>query len=329
MKPIRTHLNYLRLQGDAAAVAKHSYGGLTDAEKAAFRAKDCVVYQGKVRELVRRGKELYIVHTDRLSAFDRHVGMVPYKGTILAAISEFWFHESAQLMATHYASTPHERVLKVESLEPVRAEVIVRAYLAGTMMRAYQKGERTFCGVHLPEGLKPFGKLPELMLTPTTKAAAYQHDENATPKELIDCGVVNHSDWKTIETMALNLFRHGQKVYAEKGWILVDTKYEFGRDRNGKIKLIDEVHTPDSSRLWVAKSYAARLAQGQEPEMFDKENVRRFLLSKGFSGEGEVPKVPAELLVDLALTYLDVAEGLLGKELLTVGPLESCPDLKI
>jgi phosphoribosylaminoimidazole-succinocarboxamide synthase len=313
---LRAILESLR-HADSSSASHHSYGGLTDLEKKVLVDKGCLVYQGKVRELVRRGKELDIYHTDRLSAFDRHVGMVPYKGLILAQTSSFWFKKVQGSVPNHYLASPHERVLRVESLDPIRAEIVVRGYLAGSMMRAYLKGERSFCGVTLPEGLEPFGALPELIITPTTKAAAYEHDENASPKELIARGIVTREEWECLTAMALALFRSGSQILAEKGWMLADTKYEFGRDAAGHLKIIDEIHTPDSSRLWVRKSYESRCAAGQEPEMFDKENVRRYLLAQGFSGHGTVPEVPAPLLIDLALTYLDVAEGLMGHPLET------------
>ena len=291
------------------------YSGFSDEEKAQERDKGHEVYQGKVRELVRSNDELWIYHSDRLTAFDRYVGMVPFKGAILAKISEFWLEEASKILPTHLHGCPHERVIRAEAMTPFKVEVIVRGYMAGSMARAYAKGERVFCGARLVEGLNEFDKLPENIITPTTKAAAFEHDEDATPEELIESGVCSREQWNQISEMALKLFELGQKVYAEKGWILVDTKYEFGLAADGSIKVIDEVHTPDSSRLWVRDSYDARIKKGEAPEMLDKEIVRRFLISKGFSGEGEVPLVPRENLIQLAKVYLEVAEGLCGREL--------------
>ena len=178
-------------------------------------------------------------------------------------------------------------------------------------------GERVFCGVRLPEGLKPFGRLPEPIITPTTKAAAFEHDENTTAAELIRRNVCTQKEWDTLSAMAFKVFELGTKIYAEKGWLLVDTKYEFGRTSDGTIKLIDEVHTPDSSRLWNIASYQNRMQKNEPPEMLDKENVRRWLLDHGFSGHGDVPAVPRSILIELAQIYLLVAETLIGKPLTT------------
>lgn len=326
MKPIRELLKEIAHSSDPdRAVTEHAYQGFSDSEKKEFQQKNLTVYAGKVRELIRTDNELLIYHTDRLSAFDRFIGLVPYKGTILAEISQYWLEAAAEVVPTHYLSRPHERVLRCISCTPYKVEVVVRGYMAGSMMRAYQKGIREFCGVKLPEGLESYRSLPEPIITPTTKAAAFEHDEDATPEELVQQGVCTREEWVQISQMALNLFRFGQRKYAEKGWILVDTKYEFGRDGSGQIRLIDEIHTPDSSRLWVKDTYETNLARGDAPEMLDKETVRRYLLEQGFSGQGAVPKVPVNRLLTLAETYLKVAETLTGRPLMSVGPLPRTP----
>lgn len=328
MKPIRDFLKELSHQNENdRAVELHAYKGFSEAEKKEYSDRHITIYAGKVRELIRTERELYIYHTDRLSAFDRYVGLVPYKGTILAAISEHWLREASAIVPTHLIDRPHERVLRCISCEPYKVEVIVRGHMAGSMARAYQKGHREFCGVKLPEGLEAYHSLPEPIITPTTKAAAYQHDEDATPAELIAQGVCTADEWATIADMALKLFRFGQEKYAEKGWILVDTKYEFGKDPQGQIRVIDEVHTPDSSRLWVQASYRQQLSRGEAPEMLDKENVRRYLMDQGFSGQGTVPRVPVSKLVALAETYLKVAETLIGTTLMSEGPVSQSPRL--
>ena len=316
MKAVRELLNEIANDNSSAAVEKYSYNGLSEEQKKELDAKGVEHYAGKVRELVKDGDTLHIYHSDRLSAFDRYIGMVPFKGAILADISKFWLEETEKLMPTHFKSMKHSRVIDGEACTPVMAEVIVRGYMAGSMARAYEKGVREFCGVTLPEGLTNYCKLPNAIITPTTKAAAFEHDEDATPEELIESGVATKEQWAQIEEMALKLFAHGQKVYAEKGWILVDTKYEFGFAKDGSIKVIDEVHTPDSSRLWDLASYEEKVSKGEAPVMLDKENVRRYLLEQGFKGEGDVPEVPAKVLVDLAKVYLGVAEKLSGKELM-------------
>ena len=299
------------------AIRKSAYYGMSDSQKAQFNSDGYHTYQGKVRELLQKDDNLFIFHTDRLTAFDKYIGMVPYKGAILSEISRFWLENVKDLIPTHFDKSVNERVLKVKNCKPVKAEVIVRGYMAGSMQRAYKKGVREFCGVTLTEGLTDFQKLPEAIITPTTKAAAFEHDEDATPAELIEQGVCTQEEWNKISDMALKLFARGTEVYAEKGWILVDTKYEFGWDQDGNIVVIDEVHTPDSSRLWVKDSYQSRISAGEQPEMLDKEIVRRFLIEKGFSGEGEVPEVPAEVLVSLSKVYLKVAETLTGEQLQT------------
>jgi phosphoribosylaminoimidazole-succinocarboxamide synthase len=313
-------LKELAADRSAGAVERHAYKGLSQAQIKDLAASDISTYTGKVRDVVRVGGELLIVHSDRLTAFDKLIASVPYKGTILTAISEFWLNEAKKVVPTHLISRPHERVLRCEQAEPFKIEVIVRGYLAGSMQRAYEKGEREFCGETLPEGLKAYGKLPENIITPTTKAAAFEHDENTSPAELIANKVCTKAEWDEISKMALTLFAHGQKVFQQVGWLLVDTKYEFGRTRDGKIKVIDEIHTPDSSRLWVAATYAERVSKGQAPEMLDKENVRRYLLEKGFSGHGPVPEVPVSVLIELAEVYLKVAETLGGKPVMSEGP---------
>ena len=322
MTPVRDLLEEIRRSPDPrAALDRHAYHGPEESEKELLRRQGYEVYQGKVRELARKDGELLIYHTDRLTAFDKYIDMIPYKGTILAGITRFWMAEAEKIMPTHYLGAPHERLLKVRAMNPYKVEVIVRGYMAGSMMRAYDKGERLFCGAALPDGLKSWGKLPENIITPTTKAAAFEHDEDATPDELIEQGVCTRAEWEEISSKALELFARGQEVYQEKGWILVDTKYEFGKDDKGQIFVIDEAHTPDSSRLWTAATMESRLSAGQAPDMLDKEIVRRWLMENGFKGEGKPPEVPVETLIALAETYLDVAERLMGEPLLSSGPV--------
>lgn len=314
MQTIRQSLdNILKSNDKSKIVQEISYGALKATEVEKAKSLGFHYYQGKVRELLKKDNFLHIIHSDRLSAFDRHVGLVPYKGQILSELSKYWLEKSSEVMKTHLISEPCERVLKVNYHEPIKAEIIVRGYLAGSMARAYEKGERNFCGEVLDDDLVPFGPLRTPILTPTTKS---EHDENTTGDELIETGIVSKEEWQHIRKKAFELFELGQKVYNSHGWILVDTKYEMGRDGNGNIVLIDEIHTPDSSRLWVKESYDQLVSSGKPPKMFDKENVRRYLIEKGFMGEGDIPEVPAEVLISLASTYLEVAEKLIGRELI-------------
>lgn len=323
LKAIRHYLQAIReSRTPEETLNEHAYSGLSDKERSQRISEGRVVYAGKVRELVGHADELLIYHSDRLSAFDRFIGMVPYKGVILADLSEFWFSAAKAIVPTHFIDRPHERVLRCKACQPFKVEVIVRGYMAGSMARAYERGVREFCGAKLGEGLLVFRPLPNPIITPTTKAAVYEHDQDMSPKELMARGIVTAAEWQAIESMALKLFDFGQRVYAEKGWIMVDTKYEFGRDKAGEICVIDEIHTPDSSRLWVRDTYEKRVASGEAPEMLDKEPIRRYLMAQGFSGQGDVPTVPVAHRVDLAETYLTVAETLRGHSLETEGPVK-------
>jgi phosphoribosylaminoimidazole-succinocarboxamide synthase len=258
---------------------------------------------------------LLMIHTDRLTAFDRYIAMVPFKGLILSELSRFWMEKVSTIVPTHFKKAANRRTLELEPCEPIKAEVIVRGYMAGSMMRAYGESVRVFCGQTLEENIKPYQALPSAIITPTSKAAAFEHDEETTAQDLINSGVCTESEWLEIESLAFALFKEGQRIYAEKGWILVDTKYEFGRKKNGEICVIDEIHTPDSSRLWIKSSYDQALAAGIPPEMLDKEIVRRYLLEKGFKGEGNVPDVPSTLLIELARTYLHVTQTMMQEKI--------------
>jgi phosphoribosylaminoimidazole-succinocarboxamide synthase len=299
--------------GNDSLWRKHLWEGPAQTDIANWQAQGYSVYQGKVRTMLDRDGRVQMLHSDRLTAFDRMISCIPGKGALLTAISKWWFQQlSSRDIPTHFIDSPGPRVILAEACSPIKVEVVVRAYLAGSMLRAYQKGERMFCGVVLPEGLKPYERLPEPIITPTTKAAAFEHDENVTVDQLIRSGLCSVSVWDEISKLALRVFSIGSRLYGERGWILVDTKYEFGKSKSGQIKLIDEVHTPDCSRLWVQNSYQERWANNQPPEMLDKENVRRWLVSQGFAGTGPVPVVPRDVLVELGRTYLKVAETLTG-----------------
>lgn len=317
-EPIAEIYKKIKESPDSDEMAKaHCFPGLSDQQIKSRQLDGYKFYRGKVRDLLIKGDTIQMIHSDRLTAFDKYISVVPFKGTLLAAISEFWLNKAKEIVPTHFIDRPSEKVLKVEALEPIKVEVIVRGYLAGSMERAYEKGERTFCGQELPEGLINFCQLPDVIITPTTKAEVFEHDEDTTPEKLIAAGVCTQKEWTQIHEMALALFKQGTKINQSLGWILVDTKYEFGRARNGTIKLIDEIHTPDSSRFWVASSYDERISLGKAPEMLDKEIVRRWLMDEGFQGEGEVPKVPAKVLINLGEVYLKVAESLTGEPILS------------
>lgn len=292
---------------------KYLWEGPTQSDIAKWQAQGYGVYQGKIRSVLNRDGRVQMMHSDRLTAFDRLISHIPGKGVLLTTISKWWFEQLKDVVPTHFIDAPGPRTMITESCTPIKAEVVVRGYMAGSILKAYEKGERMFCGVKLPEGLKAYERLPEPIITPTTKAAAFEHDENISGEELIAKGVCSKADWDEISKMALKVFSVGTRLYGEKGWILVDTKYEFGRGQNGKIKLIDEVHTPDCSRLWVKATYEDRLKANEAPEMLDKQFLRRWLLEHGFDGYGDVPDVPRSVLIDLARIYLQVAETLTGE----------------
>lgn len=291
---------------------KYLWQGPEQSDVAKWQAQGYGVYQGKIRTMLSRDGRVQMLHSDRVTAFDRLISHIPGKGAILTSISRWWFEQISKEVPTHYIESPGPRVLITESCAPIKTEVVVRGYLAGSMLRAYENGERLFCGVRLPDGLTPYERLPEPIITPTTKAAAFHHDENTSADELIKNGVCTKADWDTMSQMALQVFSLGTRLFSERGWIFVDTKYEFGRSGAAKIKLIDEVHTPDCSRLWVKETYDERLKAGQAPEMLDKQNLRKWLIDRGFTGFGDVPDVPRSVLLDLANIYLHVAETLIG-----------------
>ncbi len=273
------------------------------------------IYRGKVRDLIIDDHCIYMIHSDRLSAFDRSIGLVPYKGLILAAISAFWFKMLDGIVPHHFLAAPHPRIIQAKKLRPLKVEVVVRGYLAGSMQRAYQSGVRDFCGNLLPEGLEAFAKLPNPIITPTTKADVYEHDAEISAAQLLANAIVTEKQWDKIKEYALKVFAIGQKEFATRGWTLVDTKYEFGVDDADCVHLIDEVHTPDSSRLWRNIQRESADGTAKTPEMFDKEIVRRYLQDQGFTGYGPVPNVPAALFIEMAQRYLTVADHLLAKPL--------------
>lgn len=291
-----------------------TYSGISSRFKQLLNSQEISFYQGKVRQCLSKGDRLLIIHTDNLSAFDKFITNVPCKGALLSSLSRYWYEQIQDQLPTAYISSPHERILLLKKLKPVKMELVVRAYMAGSMLRAYNRGERVFCGNRLPEGIKNYEKLPELLVTPSSKAEAYAHDEERSPSQLIEEGICSEKEWDYMQNCALNLFELGSEIYRKNGWILADTKYEFGRNEQGELFVIDEIHTPDSSRLWKLEGYETRFAQGQNPIMFDKEIIRKYLISQGFQGEGGVPPIPRYLIQTFLRSYLDVNETLWKQE---------------
>jgi phosphoribosylaminoimidazole-succinocarboxamide synthase len=270
---------------------------------------------GKVRDWypLPDGKRL-IVTTDRLSAFDRVLACVPYKGQVLNQLAAWWFHQTEDLIPNHLITLPDPNAAVVTEVRPFPIEVIVRGYITGVTSTAlwyrYSLGERDIYGYRFPEGLRKNQALPEPIITPTTKGSATGHDERLTCNEVVDKGYLDAATWEQIQAAALAIFERGQQVAQASGLILVDTKYEFGRAPDGTVMLIDEVHTPDSSRFWKADTYAARFGVGEEPENFDKEFVRMAYAEKGYRGDGYIPTMPSDLWITASQRYIAIYEML-------------------
>jgi len=272
---------------------------------------------GKVRDWydLPQGRRL-IVTTDRLSAFDRILARLPYKGQVLNQLSAWWFAQTESLIPNHLISVPDPNASVVTRVEPLMVEVVVRGYITGVTTTAlwhrYSLGERDIYGYTFAEGMRKNQALPEPIITPTTKAVT-GHDERLTVAEVVDKGILDASTWKQVQSSALAIFKRGQELAAKAGLILVDTKYEFGRTPDGQVILIDEVHTPDSSRFWKKDSYLASFEAGQEPENFDKELVRKAYIAHGYQGEGPAPDLPAELWAAASERYITIYEMLTGQ----------------
>jgi len=272
--------------------------------------------QGKVRDIYGRGEKLILVTTDRLSAFDRILGLVPYKGQVLNQLAAFWFKQTEEIVANHLLELPDPNVAVVRTCTTLPVEVVVRGYISGVTQTAlwyrYIQGERTIYGIDFPDGLQKNEMLPMPIITPTTKARDGGHDERITSAEVVASGLVEAKLWRQVCDAAIALFQRGQAIAQRAGLILVDTKYEFGVDANGQLTLIDEVHTPDSSRFWRADSYAERQRAGLEPENFDKEFIRLYYVAKGYRGDGEPFPMPPDLAIQAAERYITTYEMLSG-----------------
>ena len=255
---------------------------------------------GKVRASWAAGDQRrLIVTTDRLSAFDRVLAGVPYKGQVLNQLSAWWFERTADIITNHVISVPDPNALLAREARPLPVEVVVRGHITGvtdtSLWGMYETGARTMYGYHLPDGLQKNTPLPRHLVTPTTKAVTGGHDEPLSCADVTERGLLEPALWDRVVDTALAVFGRGVELGAAAGMILADTKYEFGLTADDELILIDEVHTPDSSRWWVAESYEHRLAVGDEPESLDKEVVRRAFAAIGYKGDGPVPDVPGEV----------------------------------
>jgi phosphoribosylaminoimidazole-succinocarboxamide synthase len=275
-------------------------------------------YEGKVRDnYTTADGRRYIVVTDRISAFDRVLGTLPLKGQILNRLAAFWFDKTRDVAPNHVISIPDPAVLLARECEPLPVEMVVRAYVTGVTSTSiwthYQRGVRVFCGHTLPDGLKKNQRLPSPILTPSTKAEHGDHDVSASREEILAMGRISARDFDEAARLAMALFARGEDHCKKQGLILVDTKYELGKDKAGNIVVIDEIHTPDSSRFWFEASYAERFERGDDPESFDKEYVRRYLAAQGFTGDGPIPPIPDNVRIEATRRYVETLEKITGE----------------
>lgn len=305
--------------------------------------------QGKVRDFYVQKDNRIIITTDRQSAFDYVLGAIPYKGAVLNQLAAFWFQKTKHIIPNHLISLPDPNVTIAKNLTPIPVEMVVRGYMSGvtktSIWYSYQQGEREIYGIHFPDGLKKNDKLPTPVITPTThgspsashstlrddssgsdsksSGSSSGHDERLTKKEILEKKIVSKKIYEQMEQASLKLFSFGSKLAEKKGLILVDTKYEFGLDEKGNVTLMDEIHTPDSSRFWIKKTYKKRLSSGEEPENFDKEFLRLWYFQKGYRGDGKPPKMTDEIITALSKRYIAVYEILTGKKFKTFSyPIE-------
>jgi phosphoribosylaminoimidazole-succinocarboxamide synthase len=272
-------------------------------------------YQGKVRDTYRQPDQIILVTTDRISAFDHVLRQtIPFKGQVLNQVAAYFFKATEDLVPNHVLSVPDPNVTLAVPCEPIPLEFVVRGYLAGHAWREYRDGERTLCGQPLPEGLQESSRLPEPILTPATKAEE-GHDEDITRHEAIDRGLIDAKTFDQLEEWALRLFQRGSSLAQDQGLLLVDTKYEFGRRPNGELVLIDEVHTPDSSRYYYADGYEKRLGRGEAQQQLSKEFVREWLMDHGFQGKkGQtLPDLPDDFRITVAERYIELYETITGQ----------------
>ncbi|MBN1219875.1 MAG: phosphoribosylaminoimidazolesuccinocarboxamide synthase [Anaerolineae bacterium] len=268
---------------------------------------------GKVRDSYAHNGKRILITTDRVSAFDRVLGSIPFKGQVLNQLSAWWFEQTRDIVDNHVIEVPDPNVTIAKNAEPLPVEVVVRGYITGvtktSLWTLYAQGDRWPYGIFLPDGLQKNDELPQPIITPTTKAEYGGHDERLTRDEIIGQKLVPPPLWEKVEEVALALFDRGQQIACQAGLILVDTKYEFGLVE-GRLTLIDEFHTPDSSRFWTLDSYQP----GQEPEQFDKEVLRQWFVNQGYCGEGEIPMMPDDFIARVAELYISAFERLTGQE---------------
>ncbi len=275
-------------------------------------------YFGKVRDCydLPDGKRL-LISSDRISAFDQILAVIPWKGQVLTQLARYWFEKTQDIAENHVISYPDPNVVLGRKLTILPVEIVVRGYLAGTtstsILTRYSKGQRQMYGHRLPDDLHPNQPLPQAIITPTSKAFDGGHDEPLTAEEIVATGLLTKSQWDEVSQKALALFSRGQKMAADRGLILVDTKYEFGTDGEGNILLADEIHTPDSSRYWIAEGYRKAFESGDRPPSFDKDVIRSWVVARCDPYKDPVPDIPLEMIEKTAKVYIDAFEAITGQ----------------
>jgi phosphoribosylaminoimidazole-succinocarboxamide synthase len=267
-------------------------------------------YSGKVRENFYLDDKIVMVTTDRVSAFDHILGTIPFKGEILTQIAKFWFNKTKHIAPNHYIDDPDPQVLLTKRAKPLPIEIIIRGYITGSLWRDYSSGVDDQYGFKIPEEMKKNQKFDSPIITPTTKAEYGEHDEPISKEEIIS-GLVDKDIYEKAENYAMQLFSEGQKWANGRGLILVDTKYEFGMIED-ELHVIDEIHTPDSSRYWILDEYESRFSNGENQLMLDKENIRQWLIEKGFSGQGTPPELSEDIRILLSEKYMELYKILIG-----------------
>jgi phosphoribosylaminoimidazole-succinocarboxamide synthase len=299
---------------DPEALAAHLGNVLSDATIPELPSH----YRGKVRDNydLADGRRI-IIATDRLSAFDRILTTIPCKGQVLTQIARFWFDATRDVCPNHVIDYPDPNVVVCQRLDILPVEIVVRDYLTGTtgtsIWPMYRAGQREIYGIRFPEGLRENQRLPATIITPTTKATEGGHDEPLTPGAIVSRSLLTAEQWRKVSELALALFARGRAIAAERGLILVDTKYEFGLDAAGRIMLADEIHTPDSSRYWIRDSYQRGFAAGEPPDTLDKDFLRRWVTARCNPYRDSIPEIPSEVILETARIYIDAYETITAK----------------
>lgn len=277
------------------------------------KVRDCYDLPATATEPARR----ILITSDRISAFDRILACIPFKGQVLTQLARYWFQATEDICPNHVLAYPDPNVVIGRKVTILPVEIVVRGYLAGTtgtsVLTLYQKGQRQMYGHSLPHGLRPNQALPAPIITPTSKAFDGGHDEPLTAAEIVSQGLLTQAQWDEVSAHALALFARGQKMAAERGLILVDTKYEFGTDESGRILIADEIHTPDSSRYWIADGYETAFAAGTRPPSFDKDVIRAWVAERCDPYHDPIPEIPAEMIEATSKVYIEAYQRITGQ----------------